>query len=180
MKPGSASFLRKQGIVSPAHWPLETLNRSVESPWSSRGRSGISRGTATRRLTTAQESASRSRSKARAANEGYGSSVSLRTPIPVSSQSYWFIDLARIFHTDSIATDDTLAVERRAPSRELDVVSATPSLPLSPRAAPQRRLVGLATNQYEMSGLGFPVHGPHYAAFANETRARIPSATRLN
>jgi glycosidase len=62
--------------------------------------------------------------------------------------------LARIFHTDSTATADTLAVERRASSRELDVVSATPSLPLNPRTAPQRRLDGLATNQYEISGLG--------------------------
>jgi Tol biopolymer transport system component len=77
--------------------------------------------------------------------------------------------LARIFPTDSTASTDSLAVERCAPSGnmllrcfttpihglrcELDVVLAPPSLPISPRTAPQRRLGALATNQYEISGL---------------------------
>ena len=61
--------------------------------------------------------------------------------------------LARMFHRAPTAAADPLAVARRSPSSRLDVVSATPSPPSSPSAAPQRRLHALATDLGGTCGL---------------------------
>jgi ERCC4-type nuclease len=57
--------------------------------------------------------------------------------------------LARIIHEPPAATADPLAVARAAPSAGLDVLSSTPSPVFSAHRAPQRRLVGLATDVHE-------------------------------
>ena len=57
--------------------------------------------------------------------------------------------LARIIHEPPAATADTLAVARATPSAALDVLSSTPSRIFSAHRAPQRRLVGLATDAHE-------------------------------
>jgi exodeoxyribonuclease V alpha subunit len=61
--------------------------------------------------------------------------------------------LARISHPPPAAAADPSTVARPAPSADLDVVSATPSVAFSPPSAPQRRLDGLATEWCEKSGL---------------------------
>ena len=57
--------------------------------------------------------------------------------------------LACISHTPSAAAADMLVVARAAPSRRLDLVSATPAPSLSPPHAPRRHLGHLATNGHE-------------------------------
>jgi len=61
--------------------------------------------------------------------------------------------IARISHTPPTAAADPLTVAHRTPSRRLDVVSATPSPPLSPCGAPQPCLDALATKGCEKCGL---------------------------
>ncbi len=87
--------------------------------------------------------------------------------------------LARLSHTRSTAAADTLALTRAAPSCRLDVASATPSPPLSPRRASGRRLDGLATNGCEKGGLIVPQIRParlHFVAAVLVALAAAPTA----
>jgi methylated-DNA-[protein]-cysteine S-methyltransferase len=61
--------------------------------------------------------------------------------------------LARIYHHPSTVDAEPLAVTRRTPSSQFDVVSATPSLSSASCASSQRRFDALATNCGEKCGL---------------------------